>query len=176
MGANMILTIGAILLFGVFLKTSNQLMIGNNQIAETNEYYVSALAIGQSVIDEAKTKSFDEQTIGLVNPVASPATLTAVNAMASEGGGENVPNPDTLTATGWMSAVRFDDVDDYNGYRRKVNTARAEGYFLSATVAYATETNPEVAAAVKSFCKRMNVKVWSRYIPDTLKLSYAFTY
>ena len=65
MGANMILTIGAILLFGVFLNTSNQLMIGNNQIASTNEYYISALAIGQSVIDEAKTNSFDEKTLTL---------------------------------------------------------------------------------------------------------------
>ena len=58
MGANMILTMGAILLFGVFLNTSNKLMIGNNQNASQNEYYVTALSLVQSVIDEAKTKQF----------------------------------------------------------------------------------------------------------------------
>jgi hypothetical protein len=44
------------------------------------------------------------------------------------------------------------------------------------TLNYASETNPETASAAKSFCKKMNVKVWSKFIPDTLKLSYAFAY
>lgn len=176
MGANMILTIGAILLFGVFLKTSNQLMIGNNQIASTNEYYVSALAIGQSIIDEAKTKAFDEQTIGLTSPLAAANLLTAVNALTTETGAESVPSPDTLNTTGWASATKFDDVDDYNGYTRKANTSRAEGYYASATVLYVNETDPKTASGARTFCKRMDVKVWSKYVPDTLKLSYAFTY
>jgi hypothetical protein len=170
----MILTIGAILLFGVFLNTSNQLMIGNNQIAATNEYYVSALAIGQSILDEAKTKAFDENTVSArVNAVTG---LTAIGSLGREGGAEAVPNPDTLTATGYGSTTRFDDVDDYNGYVRKVNSARAEGYFTSVTTSYRVETNPETSSGLRTFCKRMDVKVWSKYIPDTLKLSYAFTY
>jgi hypothetical protein len=170
----MILTIGAILLFGVFLNTSNQLMIGNNQIAATNEYYVSALAIGQSIIDEAKTKAFDEATVSV--KVTAPTSLTAVGSLGREGGAENVPSPDTLAATGFGSATRFDDIDDYNGYRRKVNTMRAEGYFAQVSTRYTLETNPESLSGTRTFCKRMDVKVWSKYIPDTLKLSYAFTY
>lgn len=174
MGANMILTIGAILLFGVFLNTSNQLMIGNNQIAATNEYYVSALAVGQSIIDEAKTKAFDEKTVAA--NVSSADSMTGIPSLGREGTPENITSPDTMKTTGFSSSTRFDDVDDYNGYRRRVNTARAEGYFALATVSYASATNPETASGVKSYCKRMDVKVWSRYIPDTLKLSYAFTY
>lgn len=174
MGANMILTIGAILLFGVFLNTSNQLMIGNNQIAATNEYYVSALAIGQSVIDEAKTKAFDEKTI--VNRVSTADSMTVVGALGRESGAENVPNPDTLSTNGFGSTTKFDDVDDYNGYRRRVNTSRAEGYFVSVTTNYAVETSPETTSGVRTFCKKMSVKIWSKYIPDTLNLSYAYTY
>jgi hypothetical protein len=170
----MILTIGAILLFGVFLKTSNQLMIGNNQIAATNEYYISALSVGQSVIDEAKTKFFDEKTV--LGPVFTADTLTAVNALGREGGAEAVPNPDTLRSGAFRSMTKFDDIDDYNGYRRLVNTTRAEGYNVLVSVNYASETNPEASSASKTFCKRMTVKVWSKYIPDTLKFSYAFAY
>jgi len=46
MGANMILTIGAILLFGTLLVNSNNIISSNSQIAAQNEYYISALAIG----------------------------------------------------------------------------------------------------------------------------------
>lgn len=174
MGANMILTIGAILLFGVFLNTSNQLMIGNNQIASTNEYYISALAIGQSVIDEAKTKSFDEKTLTL--KLTTVDSLTAVNALGREGGAENVPSPDTESLGVFSSSQRFDDVDDYNNYRRLVNTARAEGYNVLVTLNYASAQNPDSTSGAKTFCKKMNVKVWSKFIPDTLKLFYAFAY
>jgi hypothetical protein len=170
----MILTIGAILLFGVFLKTSNQLMIGNNQIASTNEYYISALSVGQSVIDEAKTKSFDEKAIG--KAIFAADSLTAVGSLGRESGAEAVPSPDTLRTGTFGSVTKFDDIDDYNGYRRLVNTTRAEGYHVLVSLNYASETNPETSSASKTFCKRMTVKVWSKFIPDTLKFSYAFTY
>jgi hypothetical protein len=170
----MILTIGAILLFGVFLKTSNQLMIGNNQIAATNEYYISALSVGQSVIDEAKTKAFDEKTV--LKAVFTSDSLTAVGSLGRESGAEAVPSPDTLKSGTFGSLTKFDDIDDYNGYRRLVNTTRAEGYNLLVRLNYASETNPETSSGSKTFCKRMTVKVWSKFIPDTLSMSYAFAY
>jgi len=74
MGANMILTIGAILLFGTLLVNSNNIISSNSQIAAQNEYYISALAIGQSVIDEAKTKAFNQQTFS--SGVATPSAMT----------------------------------------------------------------------------------------------------
>jgi hypothetical protein len=176
MGANMILTIGAILLFGVFLNSSNKLMIGNNQIAAQNEYYVTALSLGQSVIDEAKMKAFDEKIIGIPLGSAKVDTMTAVGSMGTDKPAEVAANPDVAGASGFQSAIKFNDVDDYNGYRRLVNTPRAEGYYVSARVFYVNAVNPDVVSGTKTFCKKMNVNVWSKYIPDTLKLSYAFTY
>ena len=194
MGANMMLTIGSILLFGMFLSTSNKLMTGNSQIAAQNEYYIAGLSIAQSVIDEAKTKEFDENTVGKI--VSSITGLTTVGSLGRDGGAEaTVPSKDTLssrapyssTNKGYFSAVKFNDVDDYNGYIRIVNTPRAENYQVRVAVNYASATFPDSAKASRTFCKTMTVKVTSPFfraigevggvaIPDTLKISYAFTY
>ncbi len=190
MGSNMMLTIGAILLFGMFLSIANRLIVGNTQIASQNEYYITGLSLAQSIIDEAKTKAFDQYTKDSTTLVAR-TSLTAWNALGREAG-EVVPSPDTISAAvpysstnkGFMSAVKFNDVDDYNGYSRLVNTPRAEGFRLSVTVNYGSETNPDSAVSTKSYCKRMIVKVTSPFFrnntlnggPDTLTVRYVYTY
>ena len=202
MGANIILAVGAIIIFGTFLSSSNNLMTGNTQIAEQNEYYITALSIAQSVIDEAKAKAFDQKTVAvdsasMMKLIMAPPTIDSMTAPGALGkdAGEAVPNPDTLTTAspfstaspGFFSSSKFNDVDDYAGYSRLVNTPRAEGYKLRVSVSYASETYPDSAKAAKTFCKAMTVYVTSRFLPsrrlpsgtvvqDTVKLSYAFTY
>ena len=173
MGSNIILSLGALVLFGTFLGSSNRLMIGNNQIAAQNEFYVAALSLAQSVLDEAKTKAFDQKTVNV--PVSKTDSLTGVSSLGKEAG-ETVPTPDTLAGNGYSSIQRFNDIDDYHGYKRLVNTPRAEGYTLSVSVGYASATYPDSAAVVRTFCKKMAVTVNSRYIPQPLIISYAFTY
>ena len=159
MGSNMVLTIGALLLFGTFLTSSNRLMTGNTQIATQNEYNVTALAIAQSVIDEAKLKAFDEQTV--TQSVVSPLLLTASASLKYDGITETAPSPDTLSSLGYSSIRLYDDVDDYNGYTRTVNTPRAEGYNVSVVVAYASETSPDSSKSTQTYCKTMKVTVTS---------------
>ena len=191
MGGNMMLTIGAIVLFGMFLSSSNKLMIGNSRIASQNEYYITGLSLAQSIIEEAKTKAFDQNTVNADTIVVSRSSLTGSSSLGP-GSGETVPSRDTLSSVtpynatnkGYMSAVRFNDIDDYNRYVRLVNTPRAEGYILNVKVNYATETNPDIPQNTQTYCKKMTVQVTSPYFrnsmynggPDTLTISYAFTY
>ena len=176
MGSNIILAMGAIVIFGTFLASSNHLMMGNTQIAEQNEYYITALSLAQSLIEEAKTKSFDQKT------VSTPDSLSVV--LGTDGLAEQVPNPDILVSStpytasnpGYLSNTKFNDVDDYNGYTRLVNTPRAEGYTIHSAVAYASPTYPDSTKLAQTYCKRMTVTVKSRYMPDSLKISYVFTY
>ncbi len=174
MGSNMILTIGALLLFGTFLSSSNRLMTGNTQIATQNEYNMTALALAQSVIDEAKMKSFDENTVS--TGVLSPNNLTVPASLKYDGNGEKTPSPDTLSSTGFSSIKLFDDIDDYNNYTRLVNTPRAEGYNISVSVGYASETYPDSSKGSRTYCKKMTVTVTSKYISQPLTLMYAFVY
>jgi hypothetical protein len=174
MGSNMILTIGALVLFGTFLSSSNRLMTGNTQIATQNEYNLTALALAQSVIDEAKIKAFDEATV--TTSVISPVFLTAPGSLRNDGSAESTPTPDTLASNGFASIRVFDDIDDYNGYTRRVNTPRADGYNISVSVGYASETYPDSAKSTQTYAKKMTVTVTSNYISQPLTLSYNFTY
>ena len=176
MGANLILSMGALVIFGTFLSSSNRLMIGNSQIAEQNEYYITALSIAQSVIDEAKAKAFDTKTIGLFQPLTVRDSLTAAAKLGPETG-EKITGTDTLSSTGYKSSTKFNDVDDYDNYKRLVNTQRVEGFQVSVKVQYADEISPDATSgSLQTFCKRMRVTVSSPYMPDNLQISYAFTY
>ncbi|HTK80770.1 MAG TPA: hypothetical protein VL633_00610 [Bacteroidota bacterium] len=187
----MILTIGAVLLFGAFLSLSNRLMIGNNQIASQNEYYIAGISLAQSIIDEGKTKAFDQKTVSA--SISSRSSLTSPDSMGRDGISEQaVPTIDTLTAAspyssankGFLSSIKFNDIDDYNLYSRVVNTQRAEGYKLKVTVGYTSETSPDSTSGTRTYAKKMIVKVTSPYFPkssssgggDTLTLSYVYTY
>src|SRR5262245_39016337 len=98
MGGNMILTIGSVLLFGTFLSLANKLMIGNNQIASQNEYYITSLSLAQSIIEEAKTKAFDQKTV--TTGVSSRSQLTSPDSLGRDNNSELlIPSPDTLCTT-----------------------------------------------------------------------------
>ena len=152
-------------------------MAVNTQIAEQNEYCICAISLAQSVIEEAKAKSFDQKS-----NLAAPDS--ASNFLGTDGGTETIVQPDTLTGAspysstnkGFLSTTKFNDVDDYNGYKRKVNTQRAEGYSISTKVSYANPLDPNSTTGSKTFCKLMTVTVKSPYMPDSLTVSYAFTY
>jgi len=180
MGTNVILAVGALVIFGTFLASSNRLMTVNTQIAEQNEYYISAISLAQSIISEAKAKAFDQNTVS-----GSVSTVDSLSlSLGPDGFSEYVPSTDTLITSspydaqnpGYRSTYKFNDVDDYYGYKRLVNTPRAEGYLLTVRVTYASPTNPDSICATPTFCKKMTVSVKSPYIPDSLLLSYAFVY
>jgi len=170
----MLLTAGAIVLFGVFLLSANRLMGNATITADENKFYVTALSIGQSIIDEAKTKAFDQKTIVSAIPVTDSLTVPA--SMGRDGFAEAVPSPDTLSSLGYASARKFNDVDDYKGYRRLVNTPRGSGYIVDVTVGYVSETCPDSSKNTRTYCKRMTVTVKSPFTTVPVDLSYPFTY
>jgi hypothetical protein len=181
MGPNIILAMGALVVFGTFMSSSNRLMTGNTQIAEQNEYYITAISLGQALIDEAKTKAFDAVTY--TTNVTIPDSLTNPVKLGPEVG-ETVPKPDTLFSgapysaayKGYRSTFAFNDIDDYDKYQRLVNTPRAEKYTVQVKVNYAVEKDPDFLTMTRTFCKKMTVQVSSPFMPDVVTLTYAFTY
>ncbi|MBI4536292.1 MAG: hypothetical protein HY708_08435 [Ignavibacteriae bacterium] len=169
----MLLTIVGIMLLGAFMLAANSLMADNVRLAEENEYILTAIALAQSVLDEAKTKAFDAATVS--GPVSSPSQLTGAGSLGPNSS-EATPNPDTLFSTGYRSSTKFNDVDDYNNYNRLVNTPRAEGYRINVIVQYASTTYPDSIKSFTTFCKRMTLTVTSPYISTPVKLTYAFLY
>ena len=173
MGTSFLMTIGALLLLGIFTLTANGLIAQNERIAEENEYTLTSLSIAQSIIDEAKSKAFDQTTLSA--PLDSALTLTLPDNLGPEPG-ESVPSPDSLSAEEYLSRSTFNDVDDYNGYVRVVNTPRASGYTVSVSVMYASPSWPDSNLTTMSFCKRMSVTVTSPHVSQPVSLHYAFIY
>ncbi len=173
MGVNMLLTIGGIILLSTFVLYASGLMSDNVKISSDNEYVITAIGLGQSLIEEAKLKAYDEATVA--GAVTTASQLSAPNILGSDSG-ESIQNPDTAMANGSASFAKFDDIDDYNNYIRIVNTPRAENYRISSTINYASETFPDSSKSTQTFCKRMTVTVTSAYFPQPVTLYYSFTY
>jgi len=173
MGNTTVLTIGLAVLLGLFSLAANGLINDNQALSDQSEYYITAFSLAQSIIDEAKTKAFDQVTI--TSPVTSPLSLTAPTLLGPDAG-EAIPAPDSSSLRVYKSTKLFNDVDDYNGYVRLVNSPRANGYRLSVTVCYASPTCPDSILATQSYCKRMVVTVTSPYLPQPMSMEYGFIY
>lgn len=173
MGSSLLLTIGSLVMLGLFMLSANGLISDNIHTAEENEYYLTALSLAQSVIDEAKTKSFDQVTVTSV--VSSPSAFTTPAGLGPDTG-ESITGPDSASGGVYLSLSRFNDIDDYQGYIRLANTARADRYTVTAAVEYANALSPDSSSAVGTFCKKMTVTVTSPYLPGPVSLQYAFVY
>lgn len=184
MGYNLFLTIGALLLLGTLMVSTQNLVSFHDSNTLANEYILAAYGAAQSVIDEARTKAYDELT--LAAPAADTSGFTAVGSLGRDGSGESVPAVDTMITTtpfsaaypGYRSAFRFDDVDDYNGYVRLVKASRGfEGDTVRVAVMYVPLDNPEAGATgFRTMCKLFRVTVTGKYLPRPVILPYTMTY
>jgi hypothetical protein len=174
MSDEMILVLGALILLGIFVISSNTLLSNNNQTVSENQYVLTGIAIGQSVIEEAKMKEFD--MYAALNDSNKFCDVLGTEA------NETITQPDTFIAAKgrFMSDSIYTDIDDYNGYRRIVNTPNLGNYQVSVSVKYAMISNPNVDAYTKTNCKRMEVTVknfpYIDSIRTKIKLVYAFTF
>jgi hypothetical protein len=163
---------GLILLSTLFI-TANRFVLNQETLALQSQYVITAVSLGQSIINEAKDKSFDKITkTGSIN---SPNLLTAPSSLGAESD-EQFSLPDTISNFTYMSSRTYDDIDDYDGYCRTVNTVNAENYLVKAEIIYVSATCPDSISTVRTFCKRMTVTVTSPYISIPIILSYSFTY
>ncbi len=184
MGYNLFLTIGALLLLGTLMVSTQNLISYNENETLGNEYVLAAYGAAQSLIDEARGKAFDEQSVSVV--VADTSGFTPAGSLGRDGGTESVPSVDTMVTSspfspaypGYPSSVKFDDFDDYNGYTRLLKAARGfEGDTLRAVVSYVPLANPEAGpAGHRTMCKLITVTVTGRYLPRPVVLPYTTTY
>lgn len=172
MGNNMLLTLGALMLLGAFVLTANDMMLTNAQVPMESEHYLAALSMAQSIIDEAKTKAFDQNVVS--GSVRDTTGLSST--LGRDGSGEDFLLPDTLAASGYWSLAKFNDVDDYNAYTRRVNTPRMTGYLVAVSVTYASPTYPDSSITRRSFCKKMQVSVTIPLVSRPLSVDYSFVY
>ena len=119
MNSNLMLTIGGLVLLSTLIIAANRFILNQKTLALESEYVMTAISLGQSIINEAKEKSFDN--IADTGKVYNVNQLTDFTHFGPDAG-EAIPLPDSLTNSTYLSALKYNDIDDYNGYSRKVRT------------------------------------------------------
>jgi hypothetical protein len=156
----MLLAMAAILFFSMTTMTIDRFCLNNSEVMMESEFIYYATSLAQKIIEEAKTKAFDQTVVS--NPATNPPYSFS---MFGPGPGESYPN--------------FTDVDDYNGLNLPV-TATVNGpkvnYTVRVRVGYVEESDLNTIVTHNTFHKKMIVTVASDYLPAPVKLSYVFSY
>jgi hypothetical protein len=173
MGGNLLITIGALSLLGLLILSTGGNLLNNNVTVTESEVVINGVALAQSLIDEIKTKQFDQNESA--GDIESPNDLT--QSLGPEAG-EIISLPDSSNTQTFSSFSTYNDVDDYNGYSRVVDTDIAENFTVSCVVEYVSVSNPDNTTGNRSYSKRITVTVNSPYFSTlpSLQLKSAITY
>ena len=154
---SMLTMFGMTLLSLTSLRFNSSVMERTTQEVE-NKVYLTAFSLADDLIEEIKTKSFDEKTKQF--PTTNAANLTPAASLGYESG---------------ESYLSFDDIDDFNGYSRPVNAPHAENYLVTSKIEYVDGLNPDNVSSVPTFYKRVTSTVTSPYLRYPVNLSFIFT-
>lgn len=169
MGTGQIVTvIVALVLLGVVSLRTNTMMLSKSQTMYDSEASLDAVSYAQTLIDEIMTKSFDAVTI--TQKVFNASDFTSASGLgpnASEA--KLVPLPDSGNT--FNSIQNYNDVDDYNGYQRKVTNSRMGTFTLNVGILYVSETKPDQQTSSQTFFKKIVVTVTQANMSKPLFLS-----
>jgi hypothetical protein len=163
------LVIGAFTLFSTATVAINSTIISTSTLGIEMEASLNALSIAQSMLDEIMQQSFDEKTTN--NKLVTTASgMTPKTGFGSDGGSETITCVDFLdpVADKFQSQSKFDDVDDYDGYKRKVLNTRLGWFEVEDSIAYVQEGSPNTVIASQTWQKRITVKITNYSLNYTL--------
>jgi hypothetical protein len=152
------LTIGAFVVLSTLTLNVNTQVIDTGTTGLEMEATLDGISIAQSMLDEVLTKEFDQHTNGGTRAY-TPSDLTMTGGFGTEGSSEIISGLDSSSSSNFQSQVKFNDVDDYNGYARKVWNPRFGWFDVAVSVSYANEDDPNVMQSDRSFYKRVSVRV-----------------
>lgn len=167
--SDLLYLMAGMVLFSILVTNTNTSFVRNSTMMVESEIEYSAITIAQSIIDEARTKAFDEILVGgsnilgdpeTIQPAQIPGSFTSANSLGPEAG-EVYPN--------------FDDFDDFNN----LNITRSTGYgdfVISVSVFYVNPNNPTTNVGARTISKRIVVNVTNEFIPNGVTLNYIRTY
>jgi hypothetical protein len=159
--------LGAFALLSILTLSFNRTMYGSLVLGLEMEATLNALSIGQSMIDEIMQKTFDEKTIDRVAYAYSDVTP---NSSLGPESGEAISGIDSAYTSGgvfhdYQSRSKFDDVDDYKSYHRRVWDPRLGWFDVVDSIMYVSEYTPNKDTTSATFYKKIVVVVRHPNLP-----------
>src|SRR5215831_7146877 len=114
------LIVGALALLVTLQLSINAAIIRATTSSLDGEATIDAISIGQAMIDEIRGMAYD--SIACRRVVANPADFTPASKLGADG--DTLEYRITLDQEPFQSQIVYNDVDDYNGYKRIVKSPR----------------------------------------------------
>jgi hypothetical protein len=163
-----LLTIAAIMLLGTVILSTDRSINDTGQVLLNSNIGLEEVSLATSTIEEAEGKAFDENTD--TNNVTQLSQLTPANMLGQENGDPN----------------DFNDFDDYNGLSHngllRIDTVSVDsvvmGIYYDSTRVYYVDPASGLDNPVdrRTWYKRLDVWIWNRDVPDTVKMHTVFSY
>jgi hypothetical protein len=171
--SDLVFMMGAMVLFSLFANNANDGIVRGSTLLTQVEVEYSAIAFGQTIIDEARSRQFDEVTVptdpdevgivgntGLLGVNGYPAGFTSPQALGRDTG-ETYPN--------------LDDFDDYHDLRLVRESAYGD-YAITAIVEYIDEDDFSTVSSSRTNVKRLSVTVDHPNLLNPIIIPYVKTY
>lgn len=150
-------TIGAMIIFSLILISATSMIQRNTYLQIEGELEQEVIAVAQDIIEEGRTKEFDEVSVGATAPPADiPGDFVGVSSLGPE-------SDDDENANGEFERHEFDDFDDYNGWKDTVNTERGS-FNIKAEVCYANSSTFECTDTEQTTFKKMKIKITNKFL------------
>ncbi len=157
-GIQSILALGGMIILALISMRFNSSVMQTSSSDFENKVYMTSFSIADNLIEEIKSKSFDQATVNF--PTTNTASLTPPADLGPDSG-EVYPY--------------YNDVDDYNGFKDTTAAPYFEKYYISCSVEYVTSSNPDVASPIQTFYKKVTVTVKSDYLSNPVSISSIYT-
>ncbi|HEY6906939.1 MAG TPA: hypothetical protein VI230_05690 [Ignavibacteriaceae bacterium] len=151
------LTMGALVLLSLSSLRFNTSVLENSTAQIENKVTLTAFSLADDMIETIKQRSFDQATVEFPTGLA------------------NLTPPAKLGPETGETYQTFNDIDDYNNYKKTVSAPHAENYGVLCTVKYVDGNNPDNEIGTQSYYKKVTVTVTSPYMRDEVNLSFVFT-
>lgn len=140
-----------------------------------NEATLEATTLGNLMIGEIRTKAFDNVTRN--NMIYNRSQLTPASSLGPDPFDTTITNEIVpVSQTVFLSQQKYNDVDDYNGYTRTVQTQNLSNFTIQDSVCYVQETNPEIISLTQTWYKMIVVTVSHQNMSTPLVLKSVVVY
>ncbi len=157
----MLLVVAALTILSMMTLTINTSILQAYAISYDSEATIDAISIGQAMIDEIVTQKFDSLT-WTTQKVTTPALFNPTSRLGPDLDSEKTflaavkVNPDTAP---YLSDLKFNDIDDYNGYVRIAKSTHLGKFTVKDSVYYVQDSNQDLYSTTQTWYKAIQVSV-----------------
>jgi|WetSurMetagenome_2_1015567.scaffolds.fasta_scaffold328718_1 hypothetical protein len=159
-----LLIIGALTLLSVVSLSVRTLVLNTTVTYIQSEAQLTGVSVAQSMLDEIMSQEYDSSTTQgkriwdstkFTQPTRlGPETSPGINEITSV----TIPeSPDTVTS--FFSVRKYNDVDDYNNYKRYYYSSALGLFAVVDSVYYVQELNPDQRSTNPTYFKKIVVTV-----------------